>query len=58
MGPIVCPVVEVAGAGEQVTRSIRLLIQSLAHLPDLTRQIYKQSCTCNDAVTASHSDRG
>lgn len=58
MGLIVCSVVDVADAGEEVTVSIRLLIKSSAHLPDLTRQIYKQSSTRNSALTASHSDRG
>lgn len=37
MGLIICSTVNVADAGEHVTLSIRLLIKSSAHLPDLTR---------------------
>jgi len=50
--------VAVADAGERVPLSIGLLIKSSAHLPDLTRQIYKQRCLWDSALTASHSDRG
>lgn len=57
-GLLICSVVNVADACEEVTVSIRLLIKSSAHLPDRTRQIHKQNSTHNGALTASHSDRG